>query len=395
MKNFLFILFFSICNLCYNVCNAQYVERVPVGACTTGLYDSANYMKDAEGFLRNALLQKQMAPNSTNAFTAPYVIKCFIRIFRETNGTYPAATIAEAKQNFDEMNVQYSGHDICFQLVGIDFIDDSYGNNLTYDSLLDTDYKTYLNTKRISNTFTIFIHDIFVNSGSSGNAYDIPNSFVSIAKWATISNNVHSIFAHEVGHALGLYHTFQRQYYNNNTSKSEQVTRNTLNACYSCTNYGDLCCDTPADFSGSQSSVNGSCVYTGVQKDTCGPTTYAPSTINIMSYMPWDCISFTSAGFTADQRTRMHATINDVNGPVYSKVLLDNVNFGFGNSLSSGMVVAAAKNSVVSTNTTTYSSSCKFYGTVSNAGFITVNPGTTFTPSTNGLAILSFTTTCN
>ncbi len=395
MKSLIAFFCFMLSLIISSISTAQSLERVPVGACTTGLYDSATYMKDAAGFLKNAFLQRQSSSNNTNAFTAPYVIKCFIRIFRETDGSFPGATIAEARQNFDEMNVQFSGHDICFQLVGIDFIDDSYGNNLVYDSLLDTDYKNYLNTKRISNTFTIFIHDVFVESGSSGNAYDIPNSFVSIAKWATISSNVHSIFAHEVGHALGLYHTFQRQYYNNNTSKAEQVTRNTLNACYSCTNFGDLCCDTPADFSGSQSSVNGSCFYTGTQKDTCGPTTYAPSVINIMSYMPWNCISFTSTGFTADQRTRMHATINDVNGPVYSKVLLDNVSFGFGNSLSSGMVVAAAKNSVISTNTTTYSSSCKFYGTVSNAGYITVNPGTTFSPSTGGLAILSFATSCN
>ncbi len=240
-------------------------------------------MLDAKGFLKNALLQQSRDPSGVNAFSTPYLIRCFIRIFRESDGSLPAATIAEAVQNFNEMNVQFSGHNICFQLAGVDFINDSYGNNMPYDSLLDTDYKNYLNTKRISSAMTIFIHNEFVASGSSGNAYDIPNSFVSIAKWATISADVHSIFAHEVGHALGLYHTFQRQYYAaSNTTKGEQVTRNSALACYSCLGFGDLCCDTPADFSGSGSSVNAACTYVGAQQDTCGPTTYAPSVINIM-----------------------------------------------------------------------------------------------------------------
>ena len=374
---------------------SQRVEKVPLGGCTTGMYTKADYMTDASGFLQRALQQRGQIPGSSDLISLPYTIKCFIRIFRNSNGSNQAITEETARQNFEEMNVQYSGHNICFQLLGIDFINDTYGNNMRYDSLLDTDYKTYLNTKRISSSFTIFVHDTFVESGSSGNAYDIPNSFVSIARWAANSADVRSIFAHEVGHALGLYHTFQKQYYVNGTVKSEQVTRNSANSCYNCSTFGDYCCDTPADYSGSQDSVNvASCTYSGTAKDTCSLLAYNPNTINIMSYMPWTCISATSTGFTTDQRTRLHAAINDVNGPVYSKLVHNAFTFGLGANFSSGFITEAAKYTLTSSGNNTYSGTTKFYGAINNSGYITISPGTTFAPASGGLASLTV-TECN
>ena len=394
MKKYSLLLAGLFLILLINTATAQHTEKIPPGGCTTGMYSRADYMVDAAGFLQRALAARQAEPGINN-FTTPYVIRCFIRIFRDSDGSSAACTIAEATQNFQEMNVQYAGHNICFQLMGIDYINDSYGNHMPYDTLIDTDYKAYLNTKRLSSAFTIFIHNEFVASGSSGQAYDIPNSFVSIARWATIDATVHTIFGHEVGHALGLYHTFQKQYYTNGTVKSEQVSRLSTNSCYNCQTFGDLCCDTPADYSGSDGFVNGTtCVYTGTKKDTCGPTAYAPSTINIMSYMPWQCLAFGSTGFTTDQRTRMHATINDVNGPIYSKVAPDNATFGFGFIFSSGFLINSGRNSLGSVGTNTYNGSSQFYGAVNDNGAITINPGTSFAPGSSGLAVLAV-TSCN
>lgn len=393
LKFFIFLCTILLCR----VAIAQNENRYNYNGCTTGQYDSAKYMLNAKAFLAQKKLEANRTVNGLESFTSPYLIKCFIRIFRNTNQTEQAVTIAEARQNFDEMAVQFSAHDICFQLVGIDFIDDDYGNTMPYDTLLDTDYKNYLSTKRATGCFTIFIHNQFVNSGSSGNAYGIPNDFVSIARWAAVrpnGANVQSIFAHEVGHGLGLYHTFQRQFYTNYTSKGEQVTRNSANSCYSCEGFGDLCCDTPADYDGSKGFVNGSCVYTGTRKDTCGPTTYAPSTINIMSYMPWSCISATSTGFTADQQIRMHATINDNTSPIFFKISPDVNLFGYNGTIPSGFYIVAARNSLTNTGTGDYSGSSKVYLSVTNSGSITVGPGIRFRPSTNGISVLSI-ATCN
>jgi len=386
-----FLIFLSVL-LSGNFVFAQNENRTRFNGCTTGENDSAKYMLNAKAFLTQKKSEAAKGINGITSLTSPYLIKCFIRIFRNTDQTSQAVTIEQARQNFDEMAVQFFGHDICFQLIGIDFMNDDYGNTMPYDTLLGTDYKNYLTTKRATGCFTIFIHNAFVNSGSSGYAYGIPNDFVSIARWAALrpnSSNVRSIFAHEVGHGLGLYHTFQRQYYNDNTSKAEQVTRLPLNSCYSCESFGDLCCDTPADFLGSQQSVNASCVFIGTQKDTCGPTTYAPSIINIMSYMPWGCISATSTGFTTDQETRMQATINDNTGPIYFKIAPDVNFFGYNGSIPSGFYIVTARNTLTNSGTGNYTGSSNVYLTATNTGSIVVGAGVTFSPSTNGLAMLN------
>ena len=152
---------------------------------------------------------------------------------------YPAVMPLLAIQNFDEMNGQFNGHNICFQLVGLDYIDDSYLNNFNSQALLsDGTYENYIknNNYDVDGAVTIFIHYNYLNnSGSSGNAYGIPNHFMSIARWAVTSGTVHSIFGHETGHCLGLYHTFSRY-----DDLQETVTRNVANSCYNC-NIGAIC----------------------------------------------------------------------------------------------------------------------------------------------------------
>lgn len=351
--------------------------------CSTKISDSV-YLPDASGFLRKRLQEKGSAVTSP-LFQTPYVLKLYIRIFRDNDGTNQACTEATAIQNYKEMNGQYSGHNICFQLVDIDYINDSYANNMIYDSLLDTDYKNYLSPLAIPGAMTLFVHNNFVNSGSSGNAYGIPNNFLSVASWAINSANVHSIFAHEMGHCLGLYHTFETW----NNKKVELVSRSQT-GCNNCTTAGDLCCDTPADYWNSWSGGNMSgCSYVGTAKDACN-NTYSPNTVNIMSYMPWGCISFNAGGFTTDQRTRMYATINDNTGPVYNNVVPDTYTVLSAGTTSTGFKLYSGRTALnfATLSSGVYNGSLNMYGLAYDNGAVIVMPGVTMAPGVGGKIIL-------
>jgi hypothetical protein len=348
--------------------------------CDTRASDTGYYMRNAEQFLANRLAQRGIDPGLDN-FSAPYNVRVFIRIVRQDNGTLPGCTMAEALQNFEEMKVQYSPHNICFQLLGIDFIDDTYLNNFNVSANLENVYPDYIrnNNLDVNGAITIFVHYNYLNNtGSSGRAYGIPNHFLSVARWAATSTDVHSIFGHEMGHCLGLYHTFE------SNLGFENVTRNSANPCYDCGADGDLCCDTPADYEDSQDNTSSTtCNYNGSNVDLCGAT-YNPSTINIMSYQPWTCISSGSSAITGNQRTRMHATIVNPLGPIFTRVAEDNLSLSTVSASSNAVRLYSAKNNVATGSGASVSHTGSSQAYYAAGTSITFSPGVTLSPGVAG-----------
>ncbi len=365
------------------LCTYGQVSKQPYNfaKCNTTVSDTGYYMRNAEQFLAKRLLQKGLDISFDNV-SAPYYVRVFIRIVRQDNGTLPGCTMEEARLNFDEMKAQYAAHNICFQLAGMDFINDSYLNNFNTKSNLETVYPDYIknNNLDVNGAITIFVHYNFLNNtGSSGNAYGIPNHFLSVARWAATSTTVHSIFGHEMGHCLGLYHTFE------NNLGHENVTRNSSSSCYDCDVDGDLCCDTPADYEDSQDHTSSTtCNYSGTRQDVCASLTFAPSTINIMSYQPWECISTTSSAVTGNQRTRMHASILNLLGPIFTRVAEDNLALPSVSVSSNAVRVYSAKNNVTTGSgaTVSHTGSSQAYYSAGNS--ITFSPGVIFTPAAIG-----------
>ena len=74
--------------------------------------------------------------------------------------------------------------------------------------------------------------------------------------------------AHQMGHFLGLYHTYETQF------GSELV------GVVNCSTAGDRCCDTPAE---PLISTYNNCIYTGTEKDKNGKL-YSPSPKNMMTF---------------------------------------------------------------------------------------------------------------
>ncbi|MCC7467396.1 MAG: zinc-dependent metalloprotease [Saprospiraceae bacterium] len=229
-------------------------------------------------------------PKNVLEFTAaenlsanPYVVQIFVHILRNDDGTNAAMTDATLRQNLDRMAAFYRPHNICFTFVGRDFIDNTTWN--TNYSTADIGALHAVNPH--SDAIDIYVHRNDFE-GSGGNAYDIPSSKCSVSANASFN------FEHEMGHCLGLLHTF------------EDFMGAECPDGSGCGSDGDFVCDTPADFPGSQ-NMNSGCTYTGSQTIHCNGSdqTYNPPTNNIMSY--WAACY---AQFSAGQGTRMRNTID-------------------------------------------------------------------------------------
>jgi Pregnancy-associated plasma protein-A len=215
----------------------------------------------------------------------PYVLRIFVHILRNDDGSNAATTSTQLNNDLVLMGSFFRPHNICFAFVGFDYFD-----NTTLNTAMNFSNSTHVSTLLGFNRHTDAI-DIYVHNGSTasgGYTYDIPYTAFSVVQSANFN------FYHEMGHALGLYHTFE-------TFRGTSCPDNS-----NCSTSGDFICDTPADFSGSENSNSG-CNYIGTQSIVCnGATrTYSPPMTNIMSY--W---YFCYSQFTPNQATRMRSFVS-------------------------------------------------------------------------------------
>jgi hypothetical protein len=221
--------------------------------------------------------------NTISAINTPYCVRVYITVFANDDGSNRADDNANIMTNFEFMVARFKLHNICMMLINIRQINNTDLN--TQDSGSEEgELAPYL----ISGCLNIFIHRAM---DGNGNAYQIPNNYLSVDGQAY---NI-ATMGHEAGHCLGLYHTFETFF------GAENVTRNNANSCYDCAAEGDLLCDTPADDDG---GVNGSCTYIGGNTDACGAA-YAPMTSNMMAYGNFICRNT----FTVGQGSRMRNMI--------------------------------------------------------------------------------------
>jgi Pregnancy-associated plasma protein-A len=252
---------------------------------------------------------------STLAINQPYSVSIFVTVFANDNGTNRAATDANILRQIQNMSNQYSSHNICFILLGIKQVNNTDLNNHMVTKDTATDERNEVIPFKISGVLNVFIHNQL--PGLNGVAYDIPNSYLSMSSDAMSSISQISILAHEMGHCLGLYHTFENWPSNatNIPTLIENVAR--TGTCKNCTTNGDLLCDTPADFNYSNYNFS-SCIYDGTTLDPCN-VPYSPLMNNIMSYY-----NLCSNTFTSEQGDRMRFFLNS-NSTLFNLIATDNV----------------------------------------------------------------------
>lgn len=239
--------------------------------------------------------EKQESLNKIMAINQPYAIKIWVTVFANDDGTNRAANDNDIRRQVQNMANQCRVHNICFLLMGITQVNNSDLNAHTVkDNRSDVgDEGDEVIPFIVGGHLNIFVHQSLPNL--DGTAYAIPNPYLSVRGPALASTTEFALLSHEVGHCLGLYHTFETF----QNSRKENVAR--TGTCTNCTNNGDTLCDTPADDDG---GVNASCVYIGTGKDACN-TSYSPMTNNIMAYGIYACLNV----FTAEQGNKMRSTL--------------------------------------------------------------------------------------
>ena len=251
--------------------------------------------RDVEGLIDNGDLLNPL-PVHRNQTSPPYIIRVYTHILRNFDGTNAATTISALEGHLDNMADQFAEHDICFVWVGNDFID-------------NTNWNTNYNTSMINFLHAVNPHDdaidIYIHadgwSNSGGNSYSIPSRKISVAMPWTFN------FTHEMGHALGLLHTFETAFgFECPTGEN-------------CDFGGDFVCDTPADYPGLHNDIDSfpscqyignatlNCEFLGIGTGTSVP--YEPDFFNHMSYGGW-CTQY----FTPGQGARMRSTIAGSSG---------------------------------------------------------------------------------
>jgi hypothetical protein len=220
------------------------------------------FLKSAPDFLSpEALL---MSP--------PYCVPIAGHIVRRSDGT-GGMSLSQYNQSIDDANYYYTGMDIVFYSLTVDYIDsDFYYYNIT--TIGD------INALRGENVVPDAI-----------NVYYTPNlpglcgisSFThSSVQGIVMANDCSGVpwdrttMPHEIGHYFNLYHTHETAF------GAEYVDGS------NCGSAGDLLCDTPADPLLGYHNVNGACVYTGTETDGHGDP-YTPDPSQIMSYAPNAC----------------------------------------------------------------------------------------------------------
>ncbi|OJV25454.1 MAG: hypothetical protein BGO32_00070 [Bacteroidetes bacterium 37-13] len=265
-----------------NICNIKAQDF-----CTTN--------SDVEDFLQS--IPQEYYKSGSNA----YVIRVFIHIIRRSNGT-GGQTIAEVNTALNTIVVDYAPYNICFSLLGIDEIHNDNAYNKTAfanDNNGDGKFDDF-NINAHSNAIDIYL---LANDGNfnGGKASNIPGTALVIGGNVYGTNLASShVLSHEMGHCLGLYHTFHGLC--GESGCAELVNGSNGSSC------GDLVQDTPADRQAH--NVNQStCVWSGVTCDGINTDAngdyYSPNTHLFMAYIPPSCMQ----SHTIGQKNRMFSII--------------------------------------------------------------------------------------
>lgn len=326
-------------------------------------------LQKAKEFEKQNMLKKPQAG-------LPVLIRVYFHIFTYSDGTNPVATTAQIESEFNTLVTSYSPNNICFINTGLNYIPN---DGLDTNFVAGVDDPAQFNPYLVSNCINIFyLNNIKGNNnacngcGIGGTSLMIPNTFCLIA-----SGNIgaHQTIAHEVGHCIGLLHTFET------VAGLENIDGSNSNEA------GDQIVDTRADpyrfVTDTTCFKVTNCMFSGSCVDSKGQNNWSPPYTNLMSY--WGSPAcFPLQELTPDQfiRIRSYLVSNDRLKTVISDA---NLILGPGISISSGFNMVSAIYSLYTSGSVVFSG-----GVVATigAGSIYLQDGFKATPTTGKIVIM-------
>jgi hypothetical protein len=177
------------------------------------------------------------------------------------------ADIDAIRTNIDSLNVYFSP--ICLEFEICEF---EYIKNSIYYNLIETDYLNIQELYSDSGVINIF----FVSSiGGVGGKTFMPDTLSENDDLFVIADNNRKQITHQMGHYLGLTHTYETTFGNELADHSNCLTT------------GDLICDTEASPNISD-TITTTCDYDYDLKDANNQY-YTPAIYNHMSFYPDNC----------------------------------------------------------------------------------------------------------
>ncbi len=275
--------------------------------------------------------------------SGPKMMKMFIHICRNDDGSNQAMTIAQIEPEIQFTNTVYGNAQICFAIVGYDYINSTAVNTDSYNQLGSL-FATY----NEPNAFDVFVV-ASIPDGVFGFAPSAPAEYMATK---IDGFGVRRTFIHEMGHALGLEHTF-RGYPSDAQGCRELVNGSNSSTC------GDFIIDTPADPDGLTGANSSGCTYNGTAVDANNQL-FNPITTNYLSY--WANQGCNRSTFTNGQYNRMQTIIDNnaiLSGflaPTYKSV--NNINQNTGKlkeaAISSISVATVASPVILSSDVNAY-----------------------------------------
>lgn len=214
-------------------------------------------------------------------YEGPYHVRVYFHIIRKTDGTgeysFSASDIPVCIQRLDS---DFASFNIVFDNSGMDYIDNTY--YYSKPKLSESEYSSLINTNDHYNAIDIYL--LPTNVMGAGIASGIPGRALVIGGMENgIPLGSSVVLSHEMGHCMGLYHTFYTG------SCPELVNGSNCDIC------GDYICDTPADPGHLSYNINDNCEWTGTETDANGQL-YSPDPKLIMSSSNVSCMQYFSAG---------------------------------------------------------------------------------------------------
>lgn len=319
------------------------------------------------------------------AGAATIVIRVYLHILAYSDGSNYSATTSQMQTEFNTLVASYAADNICFIYAGL---------NVIWSSQLDTNFNGNTDDPVqwanvcIPNCINVFYPQKIKGNNPScpggcsigGTSLAIPNTFCLVSQG---NIGLAQTISHEVGHCMGLLHTFEPNYGKENIDGSNSSSA------------GDKITDTPADpygyTGGCFTTDTSGCHYTGTCTDNNGQSNFSPPYTNLMAYW-WRGATTTCYAplfLTAGQYARAESIIN-TNGALQTITSATNVTLG-ATTLSSGYLMTSAVNTLTTSGAITITAT----GNATLGGqTILLEPGFHSTPAVGGLTLVR-TRVCN